>query len=236
MDPSLVERFAALVRAAQACRRCPAMEGRRRVLSRLNGPSDARVLFIAEAPGRLGGEITGVPLSHDQTGQHFNRLLPLSGLSRDQVFITNAVLCNPRTALGTNRPPTPAEIAACSGWLRQQIALLNPAVIVTLGVVALRALAQLEPHPYTLRRHVAQPLSWAGRTLVPLYHPSPRTRLRRPAAQQEEDFRTLGTIVGRALRPVPTMPEPVAGALLDGRRRTTLLVHERTNPARPGSP
>src|SRR5579862_3408841 len=63
--------FDALVTRATACRRCPSMDGRRRVLSTLNGPIDARVLFIAEAPGRRGGDRTGVPLTSDQTGRNF---------------------------------------------------------------------------------------------------------------------------------------------------------------------
>src|SRR5215204_1003719 len=88
--------FDHLIADVQACRRCPSMEGRRRVLSIANGSPDARVMFIAEAPGRRGGEVTGVPLSRDASGLRFSRLLSLAGLSRDQVFITNAVLCNPR--------------------------------------------------------------------------------------------------------------------------------------------
>ncbi len=57
--------YDALVARAQACRLCSRMEGRRRVLGAGNGPLDARVLFVAEAPGRLGGDKTGVPLVND---------------------------------------------------------------------------------------------------------------------------------------------------------------------------
>jgi DNA polymerase len=199
MDPGILDRFDTLACAAQACRRCPAMDGRRRVLSRLNGPSEARVMFIAEAPGRFGGEVTGVPLSRDQTGRRFSRLLARSGLDRDAVFVTNAVLCNPRTPEGLNRPPAPAELAACSAWLARQIDLIDPLVVVTLGAVALRALGRLTPHRYRLREHVGQSLPWATRTLVPLYHPSPRAGLSRSDAQQEDDFLRLGQHVRRLL-------------------------------------
>src|SRR5829696_4560965 len=75
--------FLDLLAAVQACRRCPTMEGRRRVLGEANGRPGARVMFIAEAPGRLGGERTGVPLSVDQSGRRFSRMLALAGLSRD---------------------------------------------------------------------------------------------------------------------------------------------------------
>src|SRR5206468_4905877 len=111
--------YEALVARAQACRLCPRMEGRRRVLGPGNGPPDARVLFVAEAPGRLGGDRTGVPLSSDQTGRNFARLLAAAGLRRDEVFVTNAVLCNPRSTGGLNRPPGRVELANCREHLRR---------------------------------------------------------------------------------------------------------------------
>ncbi|MDQ6832754.1 MAG: hypothetical protein M3008_05090, partial [Chloroflexota bacterium] len=63
--------FAALIATVAACRHCPAMEGRRRVLTTANGDIDAPVMFIAEAPGRGGGEKTGVPFSGDFSGRTF---------------------------------------------------------------------------------------------------------------------------------------------------------------------
>ncbi len=77
--------FGALVARAQACQRCPRMVGRTRVLSAQNGPLDARVLFVAEAPGRLGGDRTGVPLSADQSGCNFAEFL--SGAVTTQVRV-----------------------------------------------------------------------------------------------------------------------------------------------------
>lgn len=173
------------------------MEGRRRVLSLANGRPGARVLFVAEAPGRLGGEVTGVPLSRDQSGRRFERLLVLAGLRRDDVFITNAVLCNPRSDAGTNRPPSRREQDCCGGWLTEQFRVVDARVVVTLGAVALVALGRIEPHGLTLRDAVGRPVVWAGRTLVPLYHPSPRAGLSRAYAAQDEDFRRLGAIVRR---------------------------------------
>ncbi len=186
-----------LIEAVQACRRCPTMDGRRRLLSHANGPPDARVMFIAEAPGRRGGEVTGAPLTRDQSGRRFTRLLALAGLTRAQVFITNAVLCNPRRPDGANRPPSAAEVRACSGWLQAQIALVDPMVVITLGATALRALALIEPHRYRLRECVARPLPWNGRILVPLYHPSPRAGLSRSDREQEADFARLRDILAR---------------------------------------
>jgi uracil-DNA glycosylase family 4 len=187
--------FMTLIASVQACRRCPTMEGRRRVLSELNGRPGARVMFIAEAPGRLGGEVTGVPLSRDASGKRFSRLTEIAGLSRDEVFITNAVLCNPRTAAGLNRPPSRGELERCAGWLMRQIELVDAPVVVTLGAVALAALGRIEAHGATLRADVGRAIDWHRRLLVPLYHPSPRAGLSRPYAQQDEDFRRLGELV-----------------------------------------
>jgi len=187
--------FAELVAEVQACRRCPTMEGRRRVLSQANGRPDARVMFIAEAPGRLGGELTGVPLSSDASGTRFTRLLELAGLTRDEVFMTNAVLCNPRNDAGLNRPPSRCELERCAGWLLSQLEFVDAPVVVTLGTVALAALGRIEPHGARLRADVGRALQWRRGLLVPLYHPSPRAGLSRPYALQDEDFRRLGELV-----------------------------------------
>lgn len=149
-------------------------------------------MVIGEAPGRFGGDRTGVPLVSDASGRRFSTLLERAGIERDRVFITNAVLCNPRDAHGRNRRPAAAELANCRAWLAAQIQIVDAPVIATLGGVALAALGALVAHPFRLRSHVAQPLYWAGRTLFPLYHPSPLTRPSRTDAQQEADYRQLG--------------------------------------------
>lgn len=149
-------------------------------------------MVIAEAPGRLGGDATGIPLFHDASGRHFSALLVEAGIDRRDLFITNAVLCNPRDGAGRNRKPSRAELTACRSWLAAQIALLNPPVIVTLGATALAALSALAEHRYVLQRHAARPLPWDERTLMALYHPSPLVRAVRSDAQQVEDYRQLG--------------------------------------------
>jgi uracil-DNA glycosylase family 4 len=189
--------YARLVERAQACRLCSRMEGRRRVLGPGNGPLDARVLFVAEAPGRLGGDRTGVPLVSDQSGRNFSRLLQAAGWRRDEVFVTNAVLCNPRDERGRNDAPSMREVRNCSPHLRELLAILDPPYVVALGRAALAALALLAPHEAALRCDVGRPLPWAGRTLVPLYHPGPRAQLHRSFAQQQQDFMRLRALVDR---------------------------------------
>src|SRR5919202_821569 len=98
--------FKELVARVQACRRCPSMEGRRRVLGPGNGSPRARILLVGEAPGRLGAERTGVPFTGDASGRRLDALLAAAGWRRADVFVTNAVLCNPRDTRGCNRPPS----------------------------------------------------------------------------------------------------------------------------------
>ena len=190
--------FAQLVSEAQACRLCPRMEDRRRVLSNANGPTSATKLFIAEAPGRLGGERSGVPLTGDASGRNFCRYLAAAGLRREEVFVTNAVLCNPRTPRGTNAPPSAKEIHICSQWLRRTLEVVQPEVVVTLGNKALAALSIIAPHEVTLREGAAKPVAWNGRTLYPLFHPSPQVAISptgRSHSQQEADYRGLAELL-----------------------------------------
>lgn len=187
--------FATLCAEAQACRCCPAMAGRRRVLGAVNGRPGATVMFIGEAPGRHGGERTGMPFSGDQTGRNFTALLAVAGLSREEIFVTNAVLCNPQDERGCNRAPRRDELAACRGFLARQLALIGAPIVAPLGAVALAALDSLHPHGLRLREAVGRQYRWRGRMLAPLYHPGPRAQLHRPFAVQCDDFAALGVLV-----------------------------------------
>lgn len=206
--------FDALVARVQACRRCPTMEGRRRVLSRLNGDPAAPCLVIAEAPGRFGAERTGVPLTSDQSGRTFRRLCAEAGVAAEALFITNAVLCNPRAADDRNRGPRAAELANCREHLAATIEVTAPTLVVTLGRVALAALAALQPHGLQLRAAVGRPTLWDGRLLLPLYHPGPQALLHRPYAVQLDDYRVwarlLREIVGDAATAPRRAPGPAA--------------------------
>ena len=191
------EQFDALVSEAAACRRCEAMCGRSAVLSAHNGRVGARVMFVGEAPGRQGGDRTRVPFSGDQSGRNFSRYLASVGLARDEIFITNSALCNPRGATGANRRPTRAEVSNCSEFLRRQVELIDPRVVVTLGAVALEALRGVEYHPFTLKENVGQVHVWRGRLLVPLYHPSPQVLAsHRREPQQLEDYKSVARALG----------------------------------------
>jgi DNA polymerase len=184
--------FEALVAEAAACQRCPEMCGRSAVLSELNGRVGARAMFVGEAPGRQGGDRTRVPFSGDQSGRNFTRYLASIGLAREAIFITNAALCNPRSGTGANRKPTREEVSNCSDFLRRQLEVIAPRVVVTLGAVSLAALRAVEYHPFTLKENVGQIRGWNGRLLVPLYHPSPQVLAsHRREPQQLEDYKSV---------------------------------------------
>jgi uracil-DNA glycosylase family 4 len=188
--------FAKLISEAADCTRCPAMCERSAVLSTLNGALSARILFIGEAPGRKGADRTRIPFSGDQSGKNFDRFLAAARLSRDQIFITSAALCNPRTARGANRRPSNRELRNCSDFLRRTVQILDPAVIVTLGSVALEALKQITSHALSLKEDAARIHRWDGRLLVPLYHPSPQVLAsHRREAEQLRDYQILGEAV-----------------------------------------
>ena len=178
----------------ERCTACASMH-HVHVLGGSNGPLDAEVLFVAEAPGRLGAARTGVPLTSDVSGRRFAAFLQAAGLRRERVFVTNAVLCNPLTPPGLNRRPNRADLASCRDFLAEQLRIVRAPVVVTLGAVALDALRAIEPHGLNLRLDVARPHAWAGRTLVPLYHPSIQSTLHRPHQQQLADWRTLGVLL-----------------------------------------
>ena len=193
------EQFEALVAEAAACRRCEAMCGRSAVLSARNGRVGARVMFVGEAPGRQGGDRTRVPFSGDQSGRNFSRYIASVGLAREDVFITNSALCNPRGATGANRRPTRREVSNCSDFLRRQVETIDPRVVVTLGAVALEALRGVEYHPFTLKENVGRVHVWRGRLLVPLYHPSPQVLAsHRREPQQLEDYRSVARALALA--------------------------------------
>lgn len=195
MDESKQSLFAELVARVQRCRLCPRMESRRRVLGPQNGSLDSPVVFIAEAPGRLGADKFGIPLYGDQTGRNFEALIASAGLNRESIFITNAILCNPRTADGNNDSPTPTEIRNCSIYFKETVEIVKPRYVVPLGRAALAALNVIEPHGIGLSESVGRVFQWKGHLLYPLFHPGPRAFVRRLKGQQIEDYKNLAQLL-----------------------------------------
>lgn len=204
----------ALIADVQACTACERVL-HSHVLGAGNGDPSARVMFVGEAPGRLGAGRTGVPFYGDESGRRFEAFLDAAGLTRAEVFVTNAILCNPLDLKQRNRPPLSTEVRRCRPFLEAQIAAVDPEVVVALGNVALMALGLVEAHTATLRADCGRELPWFGRVLVPLYHPGRQSTLHRADALQREDWRRLGeSLAKRQLRgrTSKSTPMPLSGA------------------------
>lgn len=163
----------------QGCARCPALAASRRRIVHGYGDPHARVMFVGEAPGQRGADLTGVPFSGDKSGRALQRLLIALGLSEERepvarprlrCFITNVVRCCPPG----NRTPTPAEAARCADFLSFELAAIDPAIVVPVGRLALRevGLRYLGRDPGPIRPLHATPLRAGARVIVPLVHPS----------------------------------------------------------------
>ena len=190
--------FADLIARVQHCNLCPRMQHRKRVLGFANGNLYSTVVFIAEAPGRLGADKFGIPLYGDQAGRNFEMLIANAGLNRESIFVTNAVLCNPRTPDGNNDSPTQAEICNCSQYLRETLEIIKPKYVVPMGAAALAALNAIKPHQIKLSEGVGKIFLWNGYQVYPLFHPGPRAIAKRSKAKQLEDYIALGGLLDKS--------------------------------------
>ena len=149
-------------RDASTCVRCRLSQGRSQVVYGAGDP-DADLMFIGEAPG-FHEDKQGVPFV-GAAGQLLNRLLADSGIERDEVYINNVILCRPPG----NRDPLPDELEACRPWLDERIAIIDPAVIVTLGNWATRYILGSN---VSISRVRGQRFPWNGRIVIPTFHPA----------------------------------------------------------------
>lgn len=158
-----------LAREARACNLCRLAITRKQVVFGEGNPK-ARLMFIGEGPGK-DEDATGRPFV-GRAGQLLTRIIENGlKLKREDVYITNVVKCRPTVdGLGQrDRPPSPDEIAACAPYLRQQIELVSPEVIVTLGNPATRFLLGTAQGITRLR---GKWQSYNGIPVMPTYHPS----------------------------------------------------------------
>jgi len=185
------KKFKRLSKSSSLCRLCPAMSDLPAILSSKNGSLYADLIFVAEAPGRFGSGRTGIPFHGDRSGDNFEQLLNYVNIKRKDIFITNAVLCNPLKD-GNNRRPTIKEINNCIPFLENLINIITPKIISTVGGVGLEAINRIFKTHYKLADVVATPLPIGQFILFPLYHPSPRViHTKRSLDQQKKDFKKL---------------------------------------------
>jgi uracil-DNA glycosylase len=187
---TLEEKERALAQIADEIRVCTKCELHRTRTKSVpgEGPADARVMLIGEAPGwnedQQGRPFVGA------AGRFLEELLALAGLKRSDVFITNVVKSRPPG----NRDPLPDEIAACAPYLERQIETIDPDVIVTLGRFSM---ARWFPGERISRIH-GQPKRIGHRLIVPMYHPAAALHQQALRSTIEEDFSRLPKILAEA--------------------------------------
>ena len=181
---------------ASDCTKCRLSGGRTQVVYGTGNP-DADLMFIGEGPGyyedKQGEPFVGA------AGQLLNRMLEEIGVRRADVRITNVILCRPPG----NRDPMPDEVETCTPWLREQIALVDPRVIVTLGNFASRFMLD---KPVSISRVRGQRFPFEGRTVIPTFHPAAILRGGGEASTQMAALRSDFQEIKRALAEIP---EPV---------------------------
>lgn len=187
------------LRLAEGCRRCPALvANRHRIVHGYGSPPEGgtlAVLFVGEAPGAKGGDVTGVPFTRDRSGLRLQRILIRLGLSAEsdprverprlRCFVTNVVRCNPPG----NRTPTRAEIGSCLPYLWQELEIWRPGIVVPVGNVAARAVVpRLAGQPAPPISHCHARVLGSQPLVVPMRHParSPNADLERFVTVMQE--------------------------------------------------
>jgi uracil-DNA glycosylase family 4 len=181
-----------LARIASTCTKCRLSAGRTQVVF-ADGSPYADLMFIGEGPG-YHEDIQGLPFV-GAAGQLLNRLLGEIGLRREDVRITNVVLCRPPG----NRDPLPDEIESCKPYLMRQIELVDPKVVCTLGNFATRVILE---RPVAISKVRGQRQLWNGRVIIPTYHPAAVLRgggdTSRTMMGIREDFATISEALTEA--------------------------------------
>ena len=144
------------------CRACALADTRKNVVFGM-GNTEAEVLFIGEGPGANEDE-QGLPFV-GAAGKLLDDMLEMIGLARESVYITNIVKCRPPR----NRDPLNTEKDACIGYLRRQVALMRPKIIVCLGRIAAMELIKSD---FKITQEHGQFMEKSGVLMTALYHPA----------------------------------------------------------------
>lgn len=189
MAESAEDKLESIHHGIERCLKCRLHETRAHAVPG-EGPADARCMFIGEAPGAREDEC-GRPFV-GMAGEFFDELLTDAGIDRDSVYITSVVKCRPPD----NRNPRSDETETCiAAWLGEQIALVDPEIIVVLGGVAFRALFGEDTPLMDVHGQVRER---DGRRWLITYHPAAAMRFPQPKKRIHQDLRhpTLQKLVG----------------------------------------
>ena len=185
--------FESLRDRALVCTACRLSETRTNVVFGV-GDFGADLMFVGEAPGQ-NEDLQGEPFV-GAAGKLLDELLAEIGISREEVYIANVLKCRPPG----NRDPRPDEIDSCKGYLREQIRMISPRVVMTLGNFATKLLLRTETGITRLRGQRFD--WWLGSTLVPTFHPAAALRGRPQVREQMgSDFETVRQILSEPPSP-----------------------------------
>jgi uracil-DNA glycosylase family 4 len=197
-----VSELTELYKEIAVCQRCILSQGRTKAVPG-EGPEDATLMFIGEAPGfhedRQGRPFVG------SAGKFLDELLASIDLKREDVYICNVLKCRPPG----NRDPLPAEIEACRPYLDRQIELVNPKMVVTLGRFSMARYFQKA----SISRIHGQPKRMAGRIYYPMFHPAAALHQPKYRAAIEEDMLQIPQLLAEAEQMVDEEPPPQAEQL-----------------------
>ena len=181
------DRWEILEQECSHCRECALCQTRKNVVFGVGNPQ-AEIMLVGEGPGANEDE-QGIPFV-GKAGQFLDDMLAIIGLDRTLVYIANIVKCRPPG----NRDPLNVEQDACIGYLRRQIALIQPKILVSLGRIA--AMRLIDPKFRITREHGVW-FDVDGMRMMALYPPS--ALLRDPGKRPEtfDDLKSLQKEVGR---------------------------------------
>jgi len=180
-----------LTRNISNCRVCKAIAETKSRPVLGTGSIKAKIIIVGLAPGKDGADLTGIPFTRDPSGELFNQMLTIAGLSRDQdVFVTNLVKCNPKDASGRNRSPSKEETKNCFPFLKREIEYLKPRIIVTLGRPATRFLMNVKID--SMKKFHGITKLKEGMLFFPFFHPSYVIRGAYDKEKYLEEFKVLG--------------------------------------------
>ena len=184
----------ALMDACMHCQECSLCQNRTNVVFGVGNPR-AEIMLIGEGPGANEDE-QGIPFV-GRAGQLLDDMLAIIGLDRTKVYIANIVKCRPPG----NRDPLNVEQEACIGYLRRQIALIRPKIIVCLGRIA--AMRMID-EKFRITRDHGMWYDVDGVRVMAIYHPA--ALLRDPARRPEtfDDLKSLQREIGRVCRETET--------------------------------
>jgi DNA polymerase len=187
-------RLAVLAETVRGCTRCALHAGRTQTVF-ARGTGSSRLCFVGEGPG-ADEDAQGFPFV-GKAGQLLDRMITAMGFTRDEVYVCNIVKCRPPD----NRKPEPEEMAACMPYLKEQLELIAPEVIVALGATAVQGLFGTTEGITRMRGRWKL---YGGRIpVMPTFHPA--YLLRTPAAKREvwDDLQAVLRQMGRTLPAKP---------------------------------